>query len=73
MKKVKIGDQIEYFTWSIPGRKATVKVIEICKHGEKEGRRKRIEKNLNTTLLSPIRRKRPTVIREVQYAFSNFG
>lgn len=38
MRQVKIGDQIEYSTWSIPGRKATVKVIEICKHGEKDGR-----------------------------------
>ena len=38
MKRVKIGDQVEYATWTIRGRKATVKAIEICKHGEKNGR-----------------------------------
>lgn len=38
MKRVKIGDQVEYATWTIQGRKATVKAIEICKCGEKNGR-----------------------------------
>ena len=37
MKKVKIGDQVLYVPWSKPNRTATVKVIEICRRGEKNG------------------------------------
>ena len=38
MRQVKIGDQVEYETWSVTNRKATIKIIEICKWGEKNGR-----------------------------------
>lgn len=38
MKKVKIGDEVMYTTFSSPTRKAIVEKIEICKRGEKHGR-----------------------------------
>jgi hypothetical protein len=38
MKKVKIGDQVEYNPWIGQSRTATVKGIEICPYGTKYGR-----------------------------------
>ena len=38
MKQVKIGDHVVYMPWSAPNRTAIVEAIEICRHGEKNGR-----------------------------------
>ena len=38
MRKIKIGDNIVYQTWSKQKKSATVEGIEICKREEKYGR-----------------------------------
>ena len=38
MRKIKIGDNIVYQTWSKQKKSATVEGIEICRKGEKYGR-----------------------------------
>lgn len=37
MKKLHIGDQVHYRTWSNEKKTATVERIEICRRGEKHG------------------------------------
>ena len=38
MRKIRIGDNIVYQTWSKQKKNATVEGIEICQKGEKYGR-----------------------------------
>ena len=38
MRKIKIGDEVVYQTWSREKKNATVEGIEICREGEKYGR-----------------------------------
>ena len=37
MRKIRIGDEVVYQTWSKQKRNATVEGIELCKKGEKYG------------------------------------
>ena len=38
MRKIRIGDNVVYQTWSKQKKNATVEGIEICRKGEKYGR-----------------------------------